>query len=293
MIKVSVPATSANLGVGYDCLGVALDEKAYVTFEILEEGLQITGCEEAYCGEDNLFYQAFLEGLKYMQKTVSGIHIHIDTKIPFARGMGSSATCIVAGIAGANALFQNPMNKYEIFDLATRMEGHPDNIAPAIFGGLCVSFVEDDKPNMIKYGIKRDIIFVTMIPNYEVSTKKAREVLPSTMSYADAVYQMGRCAALAKALEIGNGKIIKEACRDKMQEPYRKMLIPEYEQVANICTQEEALTMFISGSGSTMMALTDDEDVANRIKKSIETTHKNWSVRLLHASYDGVQCEVL
>ncbi|MEG0469010.1 MAG: homoserine kinase [Longicatena sp.] len=200
MIKVKVPATSANLGVGYDCLGIALDDFAYVTFELLDEGVVITGCEEAYCNEDNLFYQAFLEGLRYMNKTVPGIHIHIVSNVPFARGMGSSATCIVAGIAGANALFQNPMNKYEIFDIATRMEGHPDNIAPAIFGGLCVSFMEGDTPNMIKYGIKKDMIMVTMIPDYEVSTKKAREVLPNTMSYQDAVYQMGRCAALAIAL---------------------------------------------------------------------------------------------
>lgn len=293
MIKVSVPATSANLGVGYDCLGVALDEFAHITFDIIEEELCITGCEEAYCNKDNLFYKAFQEGLKYMGKQVSGIHIHVDSNVPFARGMGSSATCIVAGIVGANALFHNPMNKYEIFDIATRMEGHPDNIAPAIFGGLCVSFMEGDKPNMIKYGIKQDLIFVTMIPDYEVSTKDAREVLPTTMSYQDAIYQMGRCSAMAKALEIGNALIIKKACKDKMQEPYRKTLIPQYDEVAKIVEECDALTMFISGSGSTMMALTNEESIARRIKETIEGTYENWSVRLLHASYDGVQCEVL
>ncbi|MEG0527385.1 MAG: homoserine kinase [Longicatena sp.] len=292
MIKVKVPATSANLGVGYDCLGIALDDFAYVTFELLDEGVVITGCEEAYCNEDNLFYQAFLEGLRYMNKTVPGIHIHIDSNVPFARGMGSSATCIVAGIAGANALFQNPMNKYEIFDIATRMEGHPDNIAPAIFGGLCVSFMEGDTPNMIKYGIKKDMIMVTMIPDYEVSTKKAREVLPNTMSYQDAVYQMGRCAALAKALEIGNPLIIKKACVDKMQEPYRKALIPQYAQVKELCEEAGAITMFISGSGSTMIALSNEEEIANQIKITIENMFPTWSVRLLHATYDGVQSEV-
>lgn len=145
MIKVRVPATSANLGVGYDCMGLAIRRYATVTFEVIAHGLEILGCEEAYCNEDNLFYQAFLEGLKYMNETVPGIRITVDTDIPYARGLGSSATCIVAGLAGANALFQNRMNRYELFDLATRMEGHPDNIAPAIFGGLCVSFMEEGK----------------------------------------------------------------------------------------------------------------------------------------------------
>ena len=135
MIKVRVPATSANLGVGYDCLGLALDDFATVTFEVIAEGLEIAGCEEAYCNEENLFYQAFLKGLQYMGERVPGIRITVETDIPYARGLGSSATCIVAGLAGANALFHNRMNRYELFDLATQMEGHPDNIAPAIFGG--------------------------------------------------------------------------------------------------------------------------------------------------------------
>ena len=291
MIKVRVPATSANLGVGYDCMGIALDDFATVSFEIIEKGLVITGCEEAYCNEDNLFYQAFLEGLKYMNETVSGIHIHVDTDIPYARGLGSSATCIVAGIAGANALFHNRMNKYEMFDIATRMEGHPDNIAPAIFGALCVSFMDNDKPNMIKYGVKKDMLFVTMIPDYEVSTKKAREVLPVTMSYADAIYQMGRCAALAKGIEIGNPMIIKKACTDKMHEPYRKKLIPEYEDVKAICAN--AISMYISGSGSTMIALTQEEEIAEQIVASVQASYPAWSIRILHATYEGVASEVM
>ena len=195
MIKVQVPATSANLGPGYDCLGIALDEYCTVSFDVIDKGLEITGCEAAYCNEDNLIYQAFLKGLAYLNEHVSGLRMHVDTNIPYARGMGSSATCIVAGLTGANALFGHRMNKYEIFDLATQMEGHPDNVAPAIFGGLTVSFMDQEKPNMIRYGVKKDLIFVTMIPDFEVSTKKAREVLPNQMSYAQAVYQMGRTAA--------------------------------------------------------------------------------------------------
>lgn len=291
MINVRVPATSANLGVGYDCMGIALDEFASVSFEVMEEGVLITGCEEAYCNEENLIYQAFMMGLHYMKKAISGIHIHVDTAIPYARGLGSSATCIVAGIAGANALCKNRMNRYEMFALATRIEGHPDNIAPAIFGALCISFMDEGKPNMIKYGIKRDLLFITMIPDYEVNTKEAREVLPTSMYYTDAVYQMGRCAALAKAIEIGNPVIIKKACTDNMQEPYRKKLIPEYHAVKKIC--EDAITMYISGSGSTMIALTQDQEQAETITAKMCKQYPSWSIRILRATYDGVSCEVL
>ncbi|MCH4285717.1 MULTISPECIES: homoserine kinase [Bacillota] len=293
MIKVQVPATSANLGPGYDCLGIALDEYCTVSFEVIEEGLEITGCEAAYCNEDNLIYQAFLKGLEYLNEKVSGLRMHVETNIPYARGMGSSATCIVAGLTGANALFHHKMNKYEIFDLATQMEGHPDNVAPAIFGGLTVSFMDQGKPNMIRYGVKKDLIFVTMIPDFEVSTKKAREVLPNQMSYAQAVYQMGRTAALAKAIEIGNGLIISKACNDQMQEPYRKKLIPAYDEVKTLSKDCGALTMFISGSGSTMMALTQQEEVADDLIAQLKQRYPSWDYRKLHATYDGSSDEVM
>lgn len=291
MINVYVPATSANLGVGYDCLGLALDMKASATFEEIASGLEIIGCDARYCNEDNLFYQAFMQTLTYLNESITGLRICVSTDIPYARGLGSSATCIVAGIAGANAMMGNRLNKYEMFDLATRMEGHPDNVAPAIFGGLCVSFMEDDKPSMIRYGVKKGTHFVTIIPDYEVSTHAAREVLPDTMCYQDAIYQMGRCAAFAKALEIGNERIMKKACTDKMQEPYRKPLIPQFQTIQAICEEAGAATMFISGSGSTMIAITLDDVVADTVIERVSATYPTWDVRLLHATYDGVQCE--
>ena len=291
MIKVRVPATSANLGVGYDCLGLALQEFATITFEEIAQGVKITGCDDAYANENNLVYQAFCKGLSYLNKKVNGIHIHIDSPIPYARGLGSSAICIVAGLVGANALFHEPMNRYELFALATEMEGHPDNVAPAIFGGLCVSFMEDEKPNMIRFGVKRDMLFVAIIPDYEVSTKKAREVLPNNMSYKEAVYQMGRCTALAKAIEIGNGLIIQKACKDQMQEPYRKELIPDYDAIYKLCEQNEMYTMYISGSGSTMMALTQDMNNAESLAAAIQYSYPSWEVRILQSTYDGVRTE--
>lgn len=185
------------------------------------------------------------------------------------------------------------MNKYELFELATQMEGHPDNVAPAVFGALCVSFMETEKPSMIRYGIKRDLIFVTIIPNFEVSTKMAREVLPTEMTYAQAVYQMGRVAALAKAMEIGNSMIIQKACKDQMQEPYRAKLIPAYETVKETVLHLGAISMFISGSGSTMIALTQEKEIAENIQKEILQQYPAWEVRILHATYDGCRDEVI
>lgn len=292
MIKMSVPATSANLGVGYDCMGLALDMMAYAEFEQIPQGLCITGCDPIYCNEDNLFYQAYVKAMNYMQEPVQGLKIHVHSEVPYTRGLGSSATCIVAGIGAASAMMNNRLNKYEIFDLATQMEGHPDNVAPAVFGGLCVSFMDQGKANMIRFGVKSNLRFVALIPDYEVSTKMAREVLPKEMSYQDAVYQMGRCAALAKAIEIGNALIIKKACVDQMHEPYRKGLIPQYDQVKAMVDQNGAITLFISGSGSTMIAIADGDTCANAIANSVKAAFPTWDTRILHATFDGVQSEV-
>ena len=143
------------------------------------------------------------------------------------------------------------------------------------------------------YGIKKDMHFIAIIPDYEVKTEDARKVLPTQMSYYDAVYQMGRCAAFAKALEIGNMLIVKKACKDKMQEPYRKQLIPEYDKIRALCERFGADTMFLSGSGSTMMALTREEECAMQLKKQLQIQYPAWDLRILHATYDGVQSEVL
>ena len=293
MIKVRVPATSANLGVGYDCLGLALDEYATFYFEEIDQGLEILGCKEEYCNEDNLIYQAFLKGMQQVGATFTGLRIQVDTNVPYARGMGSSATCIVAGLYGANALSGNKMNKYEIFHLATEMEGHPDNVAPAIFGGLCVSFMDGKEANMIRFGVKRDLSFVTIIPDFEVSTHRAREVLPTEMTYKQATYQMGRCTALAKAIELGNPVIIKKACTDQMQEPYRKALIPQYDQVKALAQQYHMITMFISGSGSTMMAVSQEQEDIDAFMSALQEAFPTWDIRLLHATYDASDCEVI
>lgn len=290
MIEVRVPATSANVGPGFDCMGLALNTYAYFRFSLQEHGLTITGCDPRWQTEENLVYQGFQKTLAYMGEEIAGLSIEIDAEgVPEARGLGSSAVCIVAGAVAANALFHNRLNKYEIFDICTAMEGHPDNVAPAIFGSLTVSFMEDEKPNMIRYLVNQDIRFCAIIPDYPTLTQEARSVLPDTLSYQDAIYNLGRCAALAKALEIGNPMIIKKACKDKMHQPYRASLIKEYESVQRLCDEQDALALYISGSGSTMMAIVDHPAKTNALIKSIQETYPTWEVKLLDVDLKGAQ----
>lgn len=270
MIEVIVPATSANVGPGYDCLGLALTYYGKFYFELRNNGLTIEGCEQQFQNEQNLVYTAFKETLTHMKVACQGVYIRIDSDIPLARGLGSSAACIVAGVFGANALFDNKLDTQTLFELCTSIEGHPDNIAPAIFGNLCVSYMEHSVPYHIAYTIHPNLKFLCVIPAYEVSTQTARQLLPNEMSYADAVYQMGRCAALAKALEMNNQTIIKTASKDNMHEPYRKKLIRDYDNVQLISKKNGALAMFISGSGSTMLIITDDVIKTKQMMKELQ-----------------------
>lgn len=288
MIQVSVPATSANLGVGFDCLGLALEERAVISFAPCEERLRITGCEKQFCTEENLVYQAFVKGCAWLKQKPSNVHIHIETRIPYARGLGSSAACIVAGLAGANAMCNGSMNKYELYQLAVQMEGHPDNIAPAIFGGLCASFRKGEEASMIRYGVKKDWRFVCILPDYAIDTKQARRLLPSSMSYEDAIHQMGRCMALAKGIEIGNALIVKKACDDRMHEPYRKTLINEYEDVRRSCEENGMDAVCISGSGPAMLALTQEDMLADALCAQLKKRYPAWMIWKKTATYDGV-----
>ena len=172
----------------------------------------VCGCPKEYQNADNLVLQAFFSALRAWGLPLpEGVALQIDTEIPVARGLGSSASCIAAGVLAAHAYGRGSetIDAQEVLRQCVQLEALPDNLAPAITGGLCAAFLsqaaDDDlpRPFVAKYPIQERYRFVTVIPDYEVHTQKARTLLPKTMRYADAVYQMGRCAALAKATEIG------------------------------------------------------------------------------------------
>ncbi len=291
MIRVKVPATSANLGVGFDCMGLALDWQGVFTFCFDGPEFMISGCPKAYQNKDNLVYHAFARTLMALGKRVPVVQIHIDTPIPVARGLGSSASCIVAGVLGAVAYSGQKLPLQELLRLATLLEHHPDNVAPALYGSLCASFMENGMPYTAQFAVHEKFRFVTIIPDYEVRTEDARRILPSDMSYADAIYQMGRCATLGKALESGDEEMVRHACIDRMQEPYRSRLIPEYDEVKRLCMDLGALAFVISGSGSTMLAVCT-ADTGGKLCRQLSERFRSWQVLELKAAAGGGAFEI-
>lgn len=286
-VKVKVPATTANVCCGFDTLGIALDLYAYFNFEIIKEGLEIIGCDQKYANEENLVYTSFQKALAMLGKEVSGVRIVIDTKVPVARGLGSSSTCVVGGILGAYALCQIPVDKDAVFALAASIEGHPDNVAPAVYGGLCASFKEGEQNFTMCYSVDERFMFQALIPDFETKTSEARKVLPSKISYQDALYNVSHVSGVIYGLEKYQLTILKAALHDRLHEPYRKQLIDEFEQVKCICENNDSLGFFISGSGSTLMNLPASKENAAMIKTQLKQCKHHWESKILHADTKG------
>lgn len=257
MIDVFVPATSANCCVGFDCLGMAVDWWAHFSFE-KNDALEIEGCPDEFKGMDNLVVQAFYKTCDYLDEDYPAFKLIIDTDIPFARGLGSSSTCIVAGVLACDAWFKKELNKMELLNIATSMEGHPDNVAPAIFGQATACFMEG---NSVKMSFVPCACYqcLAIVPRYEVKTSEARKVLPKSLNFQDCVTQLGHALAFLQALQQGNEMILYYACKDLMHEPYRKKFILEYNEIKEYCNLKQ-LPMWISGSGSTMMTVSLEQN---------------------------------
>ena len=210
MIKITVPATSANLGIGYDTLGMAVSLYSHFTFERADK-LTITGCPEEFQNENNLVYVSFVDALAAWGEPAFPVAIDIQTDVPVARGLGSSSTCVVAGIMAAAALTGHTVDRAELVRIATEVEGHPDNVAPAILGGAVCSFTPTDSlPQCLRYEVSDRLRFITVIPPYEVHTSEARKVVPQEIPLSTAVWQMGRIAGLLEGEDEGQTPLQKK-----------------------------------------------------------------------------------
>ena len=291
MIKITVPATSANLGIGYDTLGMAVSLYSHFTFERADK-LTITGCPEEFQNENNLVYVSFVDALAAWGEPAFPVAIDIQTDVPVARGLGSSSTCVVAGIMAAAALTGHTVDRAELVRIATEVEGHPDNVAPAILGGAVCSFTPTDSlPQCLRYEVSDRLRFITVIPPYEVHTSEARKVVPQEIPLSTAVWQMGRIAGMTRGLETGDLDLIAAANDDRIQEPYRRRLIPDYNAVRDTCLNGGAKTIWISGSGSTLMAVTDDTIVAKFLQVKLREQFPKCDTHILTCDTDGAQIE--
>ena len=292
-VKVKVPATSANLGPGFDVAGLGVTLYNTFTFELLDDGLEITGCPEQFCNAENMTYQAFVEGAKTCGLLFKGLRIECSGDVPYTRGLGSSSTCIVAGIVGAYAFVDRYDERQEILELATKIEGHPDNVAPAIFGGLTVS-VMSDGVTTLNIPVKHDYRFVAMIPPFTLSTEKSRSVLPQVLSRSDAIANVSHLALMVASLINGYDDGLKLGFKDRLHQPYRGPLIEGFDEIMTILENDErVLGAYLSGAGPTIMAVIDATDTKGvvRIKEELGDLLKDWQVEKLELDMRGYTCD--
>ena len=288
-VTIRVPATTANLGPGFDAFGCALSLYTDVTFEECEYGLEITGCPEEFTGPDNLVYVSYCAALATMSEELRGVKIHIDSNIPIARGLGSSAALLVAGAMGANVLRGNKLSTQGLLNITNAMEGHPDNLAPAFYGGLTASMVDNGLPVTVNFPLHPEWEFLALIPDFPLSTTKAREVLPVEYSRADAVYNIAHGALVLKALELGDEKLLRTAMQDRIHQNYRKTLIRDYEKIESLVRTTGA-AFCLSGAGPTLLCITQDEKLEEKLAKKLDSiTESNWTMLPLHIEFQGAR----
>jgi homoserine kinase len=272
-VTVRVPATTANIGAGFDCLGAALTLYNQFSFSESDEvRITATGAEADRVSTDssNLVYQAFTKLYQFVDRTPPSIKLNIAMDVPLARGLGSSATAIVGGLVGANLLAGSPLTQAELADLATSIEGHPDNVVPALIGGcrLAASGLQRDW-EICDVPWSSDVVPIVAIPNFELSTAEARRVLPENYSRADAIFNTAHLGLLLRGLETGNADWLKAALQDRIHQPYRQALIKGYDSVYEAAIAAGAHGMVISGAGPTLLALAASNQ-AERVKTAME-----------------------
>ncbi len=289
-VKVKVPATSANLGSGFDVAGLALTLYNTFTFELSENGLDIKGCPEQFCNENNLTYQAFKRAAEVCGLEYQGVNIECSGEVPYTRGLGSSSTCIVAGIVGAFAFKDKVEERQEILELATSIEGHPDNVAPAIFGGVTVSVMEEDNVLTLNIPVKHDYCFVALIPPFTSSTEQSRAVLPQILPRKDAIKNVSHLALMVASLINGYDEGLKLGFKDRLHQPYRGDLIAGFDEIMAVLEKDEqVLGAYLSGAGPTIMAVihADDRMGVVRIKEELGDLIKDWRVNKLELDTRG------
>lgn len=261
MIRVQVPATTANLGPGFDCLGMALELYNVVELLPANRGLTIEvsgeGAADVPRDERNLAYQAALRVFRQLGYNPPGLKLRLFNHIPVARGLGSSTSAIVGGVIAANLLANGKLTIKEIINLASSIEGHPDNVAPAVLGGIVVSVQADGEIKYLKIQPPQNLKGVAAVPDFSVATKSAREILPEKISFQDAAYNVGRVALLVAALQQGDLSLLGVGMEDRLHQSFRSNLIPGFKKVLAAAKLAGARGVSLSGSGPTVIAFAD------------------------------------
>ena len=298
MIHIRIPATSANMGPGFDSIGIAVKLYNHIWVEEQTTGLTIEVKRKQTIpvplDETNLIYQTLKFFYDQKGLKMPGVKIVQEDYIPMVRGLGSSAACIVGGLFAANALAGNICDKDELAQMAAQLEGHPDNSNPAIFGSMVVGAQDKNKMNHVRLELPDDLIFATMVPDFPVSTHDARSVLPDHYSRGDMVFNASRAALLVASMMTGKYENFDMAMEDCVHQPYRAQLIPGMNEIFAHAKACGAVACYLSGAGSTLMAMvTKDkaEGFERKMSEYLGTLPHNWELNLLQADMQGVLVE--
>ena len=294
MIKIRIPATSANLGSGFDSLGVALDLYNYVHIEEADD-IDISSADEIEVptDESNLIYWSAQRLYMECGKTLPGLKIVQENNIPMTRGLGSSSACIAAGLIGANRFLGSPMSTHDLVNLACRIEGHPDNTTPALLGGLVTAAMENGRVYSVSVPVAKHIRFGVFIPPFALKTEVARKALPDGYTRNDAVYNLSRSSLMTAALFSGSLENLRVAVQDSLHQPYRKKFISGLDTVFRISYELGSYGTYISGAGPSIIAIIDDtlEEQFNKFALSHLESHgvEGWQFRTLKADGEGAK----
>ena len=261
MVTVHVPATSANLGAGFDSIGIALDMGNTVKMEEAD-GCHIEPLDNSLVptDESNLVYRSAQVLYRECGRPFRGLYIGQVNNIPMARGLGSSSACIVAGLVGANRLLGDALPPEQLLRLSARIEGHPDNVAPALYGGFVASCVEDGQVYSVRQALYAGLRYMVFVPDFKLLTREAREALPAEVAHRDAVYNLSRAALCQAALCDGRIDLLPVATQDRLHQPFRLPLIAGGEEVFSLAKNAGALAVCISGAGPSIMAITEESN---------------------------------
>ncbi|MBQ2644859.1 homoserine kinase [bacterium] len=279
-VTIKSPASSANLGPCFDCAGIAFPLYNYVKVRktndkkirvIIDEKNDV---REFIVDEKNIIFQSLKRFHEKINIDNTGYDVKIETNIPIARGLGSSASVISGALIGANELNGKPLKKNDLIDIAASIEGHPDNTTPALVGGFVIASIEDDGHVLYeKINWCKDWKISVCIPDYKLLTELARSVLPQKVDFKDAVYNIQKSAQLITALTTHNADIMKSALNDKIHQPYREKLVPGMSEIIKFLKKEKnVLGCVLSGAGPTLAVITDDDNICN-VEKIV---HKVW-----------------
>jgi homoserine kinase len=291
-VHVRVPATTANLGSGFDILGLALQLYNVFTMTITSESgwrVSLPSGVRLPSDERNLVFRAARALFTRVGVTPPGLHLTLSIHIPLARGLGSSSSAIVGGLMAANQLTGNKVDRATLLGMAVALEGHPDNVTPALIGGLTLSYTVAAQHHYVTLPFPTDLTLVVAIPDFELSTAQARAVLPSRVNRANAIFNSSRTALFVHALHSRQYALLATAMDDRLHQPYRAALIPGMTAAIAAGCAAGAYGVALSGAGPTLLAVveTAPDAVAHALRKAFEQHGVTCHTRLLHADTTG------